>query len=70
MPKTNEKQNIDIAVIKEKVNKIERWIDNADMNHFPTIEKRFDRLDRKLAYWSGGVVVAGALIQVILKKIL
>lgn len=70
MKKENEQQNIKLAVIQEKVSKIEKWIDNADVNHFPSIEKRFDKLDKKLAYWSGGIVVAGAVIQLILKRIL
>ena len=52
-----------IAVICEKVNKIEAWIDNADKNHFPTIERRFDSIERKLAYYSGGIIVAVWVIE-------
>ena len=60
-------QDIEIAIIKEKVSKIESWIDNADTNHFPTIEKRFDKIENKIAYWVGGIVAISALLQVILK---
>ena len=61
------KQDISIAVIEEKVGKIETWIKEADTNHFPTIEKRFDSLDRKLAYWSGGITATISIIQYLLK---
>lgn len=60
-------QDIEIAIIKEKVSKIESWIDNADTNHFPTIEKRFDKIENKIAYWVGGIGAISALLQVILK---
>ena len=71
MTRNNERQNniqdVSIAVIEEKVGKIELWIDNADRNHFPTIEKRFDGLEKKLAYWGGAVAAFGAIVQVIIK---
>ena len=63
------KQDISIAIIEEKVGKIETWIENADTNHFPTIEKRFDGIEKKLAYWSGGIVVASAIVQTIMNKL-
>lgn len=67
MTQIEEKQNIELAIIKEKVFKIENWIDNADSNHFPTIEKRFDRIEQKIAYWVGGIGALTGLLQLILK---
>ena len=63
MSKENEKQNLEIAIIKEKVGKIEEKVNYYDQNHFPSIEKRFDRIEKKLAYYSGAIVVASAIIQ-------
>ena len=51
----------------EKVEKIERWINTADVNHFPSIEKRFDGIEQKMAYYSGIIVVAFTLIELILR---
>jgi len=39
--KTDNQQAIDIAVLKEKVL-------NYEVNHFPSIEKRFDKIDNRL----------------------
>ena len=58
---------VKIAVLYEKVEKIEKWVDNADVNHFPSLERRLDGIEQKIAYWSGGIVAAGAIIQLILK---
>jgi len=62
-----ETQKVDIAILKEKGSKIEAWVDNAEANHFPTIERRFDALERKGAYLAGGIAMFGALFQLILK---
>ena len=58
---------IKIAVLYEKVEKIEKWVDNANVNHFPSIEHRFDKLENKMAYYSGGIVVAFTVIELILR---
>ena len=62
-----QEQKIDIAILKEKVSKIEAWVDNAEANHFPTIERRFDALERKGAYLAGGIAAFGAIFQLMLK---
>jgi len=67
--KGEEKQNIEIAVIREKITKVEKWIDNADVNHFPTIDKRFNDIEKKLAMWSGAIIILGILIPKLLDKI-
>lgn len=62
-------QEIDIAVIKNQVDEIKKWINNADINHFPTIEGRFDKLEKKLAFYSGGITVAIFLVNIIMRFI-
>lgn len=61
------KQDISIAVIEEKVAKIEAWQLNADANHFPTIEKRFDALDRKLTRISSVGTTIFIVFELLLK---
>ena len=63
----NKENYKDMAVISEKVSKIEAWVNNADINHFPSIEKRFDKIETKMAYYSGGIVAIVSVIQLILK---
>ena len=74
MTKENEKQNIGLAILTEKVTKVEAWVDNADENHFPTIaenfvsvEKRFDKLDKQLAWYSGSIATLVFVIEFILR---
>ena len=64
------KQDVSIAVIEEKVSKLEKWVNVADTNHFPTItkqfnsvEKRFDRIEKRIAYFSGAIVVITWLLE-------
>ena len=65
--KSDEQQKIDIALLKQSFDNIERVITKYETNHFPTIERRFDSLENKIAYWSGGlallVVVMGLLLK-------
>ena len=62
----NNQQNIDIAILKEKVSKIEERLDMYETNHFPSIERRFDVLEKKLAYWGGGLGASLAILQIVL----
>lgn len=64
---TMTKQNIEIAIIKEKVNKLEVWADNVDNNHFPSIEKRFDGVELKIARWGGGIAALVVLVPLLVK---
>ena len=66
---TDKNRDIKIAVIQEKVNNIEAWQNNADINHFPTIEKRFDGVELKIARWGGGIAVLVILVPLLIKFI-
>lgn len=61
--------NTDIAVIKEQVSEVKRWINNADRNHFPTIEKRFNRIEIRLALYAGGLAVLTFLAPFIIDNL-
>lgn len=67
---SNGKHATDIAVLKDQVQVVRRWIENADVNHFPTIERRFDGIEKKLAYYSGTIVAASATVQLVIKYLL
>lgn len=56
-------QKVDIAILTEKVSRIEEKLALYERNHFPAIEARFDSIERKLAFAGGGL----AILQLILK---
>ena len=65
--KLHEKQNIDLALLKDDVRDLKKWAENADKNHFPSIERRFNRIETRLAGWGGGIAVLVILIPMLLK---
>ncbi len=53
-----EKENeLNIAVIKNDINHIKAEIGNIKENHLPHIYKRLISVERKIAYWSGGIAL-------------
>ena len=70
MKDQNNKQDITIAVLSEKVDRIEATLVNYDTNHFPSIEKRFNGIENKLAYYAGGITIVGAVANILISKFL
>ena len=60
----------DVEVLKSQIADIRQWQQSADENHFPSIERRFDKIETKIAYWSGGLAVLITGLQIIFKYIL
>ena len=60
---------VDIATLKEKVDKLEEFVSDIKNNHFPHIEKRFDTIETHLAYYVGGGTVVLILSQIFIRLI-
>ena len=61
------RQKIDIAVLNEKVEKIETQVNLIVNNHIPHLETEIDKVKIQQAYWAGGITVAVSLINYFLK---
>lgn len=75
----NEKQNIEIAILKTKLTGVEKSVDKIMNNHLPHIQtainehikeagKRFNTIEKKIAYWTGSVGIVIVLLEIIIKK--
>lgn len=60
-------QRVDIAVLQEKIGKIDADVSKILNNHLPHIEGRLNIIDKKMAYYSGGLAIAVFLIEWFLK---
>ena len=67
MKNIDDKQNVEVAVLEERVNNVIEKLDNIIDNDLPHIKKEIVGLRLKIAYWSGGVGVLVILTQVILR---
>ena len=63
----NEKQNIDIAVIKNEVSHIKKEVGDIKENHLKSIYKRLIGIERRLAYGSGGIAILVILVGLFIK---
>ena len=61
---------IDIAVLKEKVDQHDEFIDKILNNHLPHIQKRLNSIEVKMAWYAGAIVVMGIAAQVVIQIIL
>ena len=66
----DEKQNIDIAVLQEKMDTTEGFIEDMKTNHLPHIYNRLNSIDTKQAYYAGGLAVFLILVQLVFKYLL
>jgi predicted nuclease with TOPRIM domain len=67
MPKENNKQNIDIARVEERLTSLEERFDRFCDNEFKHLQDKFDEMSTKL-FWGFIVGIASILIvQVLLK---
>ncbi|KKL63384.1 hypothetical protein LCGC14_2175620 [marine sediment metagenome] len=67
MKEKNGKQDVDIAVLGERVDNVIEKLDDVINNHIPHIKADIIDLKLKIAYWSGGVGIIIILTQIILK---
>lgn len=57
---------LDIAVLKEKVDQHDEFIDKILNNHLPHIQARLTKIEVKMAWYAGAIVAATAVIQVLI----
>ena len=65
--KNGTKIKIDLAVLQDRVNSIDSRLGKIEENHLPHIHETLNKIETKIAYYSGGVVVAGVLLQLLMK---
>ena len=56
-------QKVDIAVIKEKVEQHDGFINEMRENHLPHIYNRLVKIETKMAWYAGAIVAIGSVIQ-------
>lgn len=61
------REKIDLAILYERTSSIEERLKKIEENHLPHIEDRINSLEKRLAYYSGGVVVAVAILDIIIR---
>ena len=69
---THEETNgkaIQIAVLQTQMNAIQADVTSIKENHLPHIYNRMGKLENKMAYYSGGIVIAGVLADYIIRVI-
>lgn len=65
--KNGTKQKIDIAVLHERVERIDAAVDKILTNHLPHLEEKVDAIERKMAYYAGAVAVLVVVANYLLK---
>jgi len=60
------KTKINVAVLQERVDKVEDWIEKMENNHLPHIYDKLSSIERKMSYWGGAIAVLLGILQVAL----
>ena len=61
------KQKVDIAVLKDQVERLDERVDRIENNHLPHIHEQLDGIEKKLAYYSGGLFVGITILELIIR---
>lgn len=68
MPEKNCKDNeLNIAVLDNRVKAIEHFVGEINENHLPHIYKGINDLKIQQAYWAGGITAIVILSQILIK---
>ena len=70
MENEHKQQGIDIAVLKEQMTGVRSDVSSIMNNHLPHIQAKVDKIDKKLAYYSGAVVGSVSILELIFKFLL
>jgi len=57
----------DIATLKAEMSYIKTQVSNHIPTSLKELDERLDGLERKLAYWGGGITVAIFVLNIVLK---
>ena len=55
--------------LDERFKGIEERIESIENNHLPHLQSRLDSIEKKMAYYAGGITVAGFVVQWIIKML-
>lgn len=66
--KTNN-QKVAIAVLQEKIEEIDQKLSRVLDNHLPHIYEKLEAVDKRNAYFSGGIAVLIIMLEIILRFI-
>ena len=61
------KTKVDIAVLQEQIEKIDERVDRIENNHLPHLQEKLESIEKKIAYYSGGLFVGITLLELIIK---
>ena len=64
-----EEIKIDVAVLKTELEAIKNRLEKIENNHLPHIEARLNSIERKVAYYSGGIAILVLLSQIFFSRI-
>lgn len=68
MTKNGVKTKIDVAVLQEKMEEIQRDVVSIMENHIPHLHAEIDDIKVKMAYYAGGITVAVSAVNYLLTK--
>ena len=60
---------VQIAVLQTQMNAMQADVTSIKENHLPHIYDKMGKLENKMAYYSGGIVIAGVLADYIIRVI-
>lgn len=66
--RNDQQQDVLLGKIEERVFNLANEVEKIMSNHLPHIQARLDSVEKKLAYYAGGIVVATAIVQFLLNK--
>ena len=57
---------IEVARLDERLNNVEDFVKKMEENHLPHIYNRLNRIERMIAYSSGGIMIIIVIAQMLL----
>ena len=57
---------INIAVLQTKLDSIHDRLEKIETNHLPHIYSKLENIEKKMAYYAGGLAVIISLLQIVL----
>lgn len=59
-------KEVDIAVLKSQVKELQNSVDRILNNHLPHLQDKLDKIETKIAYYSGGLAVLTIVVPIII----
>lgn len=58
-------EKVEIAVLQTEMRSVKEDISTIMTNHLPHLQSRLDSIERKLAYYAGGIVVILTIVNLV-----